>query len=73
MIKRIKESELPSLEDLDVEILLIDHGSYFEAILGDYYASSYSEKLALHFLAKNVQGKVINIDGKKVKIPLRLK
>ncbi len=34
MIKRIKASKLPTFEDLDVEVLVVEHDNYFTAHLG---------------------------------------
>ncbi len=61
MIERIKASELPSLEDLDVEVLLIDYGNYFEAWLGGYKGKGRSENHALNSLTKKVQSKTVYI------------
>ncbi len=73
MIKRIKESELPSLEDLDIEVLVIERSKYFEAVVGKYREISTNSGLVLNFLAQRIQGQEIEVKGVKIKIPnLRL-
>ena len=73
MIKRIKGSKLLTLKDLEVEVLVIDRGNYFEAHLGDYHETGTWEDLALNHLTRSIQGREIFVDGVKVKIPfLRL-
>ncbi len=54
MIKQIKESELPSIKELDVEVLVIEYDGYFKAVLGNYTAYSKYENFALNFLAKDI-------------------
>ncbi len=69
----IKESELLSIKELEIEILVIDRGNCFDVHLGDYHEYGTCEKSALNHLTRSIQGREIFVKGVKFKIPfLRL-
>ncbi len=70
MIKRIKESELPSIEELDVEVLVIEYYDYFEAKLGDERCIGKSERDALNHLTEHIKDRCLFINSHLTNIPL---
>ncbi len=70
MIKRVKVSELPSLEDLNIEVLVIEYNGGFEARLGKYSYFGKTETKALNKLANRVMGLVIKVKFEKYYIPM---
>ena len=70
MIKRVKESELSTIKDLNIEVLVIEYNGGFEARLGKYSCFGKTETKALNKLADRVMGRVIKVKFEKYYIPM---